>query len=216
MPCSPSTLKKYTSRNSPAYPAQDCKNKVLSGNDGNNYISVPNKNNVYRWQPIKDSTTKKSPPKRKSPASKRIASKSPKRKSSKSIASKSPKRKSPSAKSPAHKVASSPSTKPDSYIRFRLVLQDDFKHGVHIRPDLLPIARAAFRNYINHFLQFYKIKASVSFVKDIVSVKYAKKQKMAEYLVSECDDIDEDGNYPVKYKNEEYLLESYNVKTGKL
>ena len=41
--------KKYSERPSPAYPANECRDKVLLGNDGNQYISVPNKAGIYRW-----------------------------------------------------------------------------------------------------------------------------------------------------------------------
>ena len=50
--CKVSTDKKYSERPSPPYPANDCKNEVLEGNDKNKYISVPDKNDVYRWKKV--------------------------------------------------------------------------------------------------------------------------------------------------------------------
>jgi hypothetical protein len=43
------TLKKYINRKSPPYPANENCNKRMIGNDGNMYISRPNKNNVCSW-----------------------------------------------------------------------------------------------------------------------------------------------------------------------
>ena len=43
--------KKYQSRNSPPYPANDCIGEVKKGNDGKNWKSVPNKNMIYKWMP---------------------------------------------------------------------------------------------------------------------------------------------------------------------
>ena len=50
MPCKRSTLKKYTSRPSPPYPAQECPGKRKKGSDGAWYISSADKRGVYRWQ----------------------------------------------------------------------------------------------------------------------------------------------------------------------
>lgn len=47
------TLKKYKSRNSPPYPANQNCNKEMVGNDGNKYISIPNKNGVCSWKKIR-------------------------------------------------------------------------------------------------------------------------------------------------------------------
>jgi hypothetical protein len=44
------TLKKYQNRKSPSYPANENCNKKMKGNDGNMYISKPNKNNVCSWK----------------------------------------------------------------------------------------------------------------------------------------------------------------------
>jgi len=46
------TLKKYINRKSPPYPANKNCNKQMVGNDGNMYISNPNKNNVCSWKQI--------------------------------------------------------------------------------------------------------------------------------------------------------------------
>ena len=46
------TLKKYKSRHSPPYPANENCNKKMKGNDGLMYISKPNKNNICSWKKI--------------------------------------------------------------------------------------------------------------------------------------------------------------------
>jgi hypothetical protein len=46
------TLKKYKNRKSPPYPANENCNKKMIGNDGNMYISKPNKNNICSWKKI--------------------------------------------------------------------------------------------------------------------------------------------------------------------
>jgi hypothetical protein len=46
------TLKKYKNRKSPPYPANENCNKKMVGNDGNMYISKPNKNNVCSWKKV--------------------------------------------------------------------------------------------------------------------------------------------------------------------
>ena len=45
------TLKKYKNRKSPPYPANEHCNEEMKGNDGNLYVSTPNKNNVCSWKP---------------------------------------------------------------------------------------------------------------------------------------------------------------------
>lgn len=52
MSCRKSTLKKYTSRPSPPYPAQDCKGEKKKGQNGKWYISSSTSKGVYRWIPI--------------------------------------------------------------------------------------------------------------------------------------------------------------------
>jgi hypothetical protein len=50
--CVRQTLKKYTSRDSPPYPAQECPYKRKKGNDGRMYVSKPNNTNgMFRWVP---------------------------------------------------------------------------------------------------------------------------------------------------------------------
>ena len=46
------TLKKYQNRKSPPYPANENCNKTMVGNDGNNYISKSNKNNICSWKKV--------------------------------------------------------------------------------------------------------------------------------------------------------------------
>ena len=47
--CKKRTTKKYTTRKSPAYPANECCGKKKKGNDGNFWVSKPDKNGVCRW-----------------------------------------------------------------------------------------------------------------------------------------------------------------------
>ena len=44
------TLKKYNNRPSPSSSANKNCGKTIKGNDGNMYISKPNKNGICRWQ----------------------------------------------------------------------------------------------------------------------------------------------------------------------
>jgi selenocysteine-specific translation elongation factor len=41
--------KKYAERPSPPYPANECRDKIMKGNNGEMYISKPMSNGVYRW-----------------------------------------------------------------------------------------------------------------------------------------------------------------------
>ena len=52
--CVQQTRAKYTSptRKSPPYPANQCHGKVMVGNDGNTYQSVPNAKNIYTWKKL--------------------------------------------------------------------------------------------------------------------------------------------------------------------
>ena len=50
MTCTKQSSKKYTKRQSPPYPANECRNKIKKGNDGNKYKSVEASNGVYRWK----------------------------------------------------------------------------------------------------------------------------------------------------------------------
>ena len=47
------TQKKYNSRPSPPYPANNFCNLEMKGNDGNMYKSLPNKINVYAWKRLR-------------------------------------------------------------------------------------------------------------------------------------------------------------------
>ena len=49
--CVKQTLKKYTTRKSPPYPANKCKTKKRKGNDGKFYISKA-KGGTYKWVPF--------------------------------------------------------------------------------------------------------------------------------------------------------------------
>lgn len=50
--CSRQTLKKYTSRPGPPYPANDphCRGTTKTGNNGQLYVSKPDKNGLYTWK----------------------------------------------------------------------------------------------------------------------------------------------------------------------
>lgn len=43
-------LTKYQTRPSPPYPANDYCGKTMKGNDGNKYLSKPNKNGICSWK----------------------------------------------------------------------------------------------------------------------------------------------------------------------
>ena len=58
--CRKNYTAKYRKRDSPAYPANKCKDKKKKGNDGKMYHSVPSKNGVYRWVKVASNTTRKS------------------------------------------------------------------------------------------------------------------------------------------------------------
>ncbi len=47
--CKKQTAKKYTTRGSPPFSAQDCKGETKKGNDGKDYKSVPDMRGIYRW-----------------------------------------------------------------------------------------------------------------------------------------------------------------------
>jgi hypothetical protein len=47
--CVEQTNKKYTSRSSPPFPANQCQGQIKTGNDGESYESVPNSKNIHRW-----------------------------------------------------------------------------------------------------------------------------------------------------------------------
>lgn len=80
MECKKKTTKKYTSRKSPPYNANECCDSNKQGNDGRMYVSIPNKNGVCRWvlkkdSPVKTLKKKKSPIKTKSTSKKKSPSK---------------------------------------------------------------------------------------------------------------------------------------------
>jgi hypothetical protein len=52
--CTPQTEKKYQDRPSPPYPANECHNKRMMGNDGLLYLSKGSKNGVYKWVKVRD------------------------------------------------------------------------------------------------------------------------------------------------------------------
>ena len=59
--CVKLTDKKYKGRPSPPFHANACKNKILEGNDGKNYISRQDKNGVYKWFVMKPINQTKTP-----------------------------------------------------------------------------------------------------------------------------------------------------------
>ena len=54
MNCFKQTAKKYVSpkRKSPPYKANLCCGEVKTGNDGNKWVSIMNKNGVCVWKPV--------------------------------------------------------------------------------------------------------------------------------------------------------------------
>ena len=58
--CERQETKKYTSRKSPPFPANECKGTEKEGNDGKMYKSVGNKNGVHRWVLKESKSPKKS------------------------------------------------------------------------------------------------------------------------------------------------------------
>lgn len=57
MSCRKITDSKYSERPSPPYHANECKNKIMKGNDKKSYISKPNKNGIFKWYPLKSGKT---------------------------------------------------------------------------------------------------------------------------------------------------------------
>jgi glucose/arabinose dehydrogenase len=49
------STKKYVTRSSPSYSANEHCGKVKKGNDGKMYISTPDKNNICRWKKLASS-----------------------------------------------------------------------------------------------------------------------------------------------------------------
>lgn len=62
--CLKKTTKKYLSRNSPPFSAQNCPDMIKTGNDGKKYVSVSDKNGIYRWKLSKMVHVKTTSPKR--------------------------------------------------------------------------------------------------------------------------------------------------------
>ena len=58
MPCIEVKTKKYQSRNSPPYHANDCPGQTKTGNDGKPWKSVANKKMIYKWVAINSSSIK--------------------------------------------------------------------------------------------------------------------------------------------------------------
>lgn len=54
-------VEKYKKRPSPPYHAGDCKNCIVPGNDGNNYVSKQNISGVYQWKRLWDARECKTP-----------------------------------------------------------------------------------------------------------------------------------------------------------
>jgi hypothetical protein len=50
--CTRQFTKKYKSRPSPPYPANQCKNHIKIGNDRHKYQSISNRNGIYTWKKI--------------------------------------------------------------------------------------------------------------------------------------------------------------------
>lgn len=50
--CVKQTTEKYRMRNSPPYPANQCHNHTKLGNDGQLYMSSPNRNGIYTWKKL--------------------------------------------------------------------------------------------------------------------------------------------------------------------
>lgn len=56
--CKKSTLAKYTKRPSPPYPANDCVNRTMRGNDGNMWTSKAGDKSTARWYPAASKSQK--------------------------------------------------------------------------------------------------------------------------------------------------------------
>ena len=50
--------RKYAFRNSPPYPANQCKSMKKRGNDGAMYVSQADKNGTYKWVPVSNAKSK--------------------------------------------------------------------------------------------------------------------------------------------------------------
>lgn len=56
--CVKMQTRKYASRKSPPYPANQCKSMKKRGNDGAMYVSQPNKNGTHKWVLVGNATRK--------------------------------------------------------------------------------------------------------------------------------------------------------------
>lgn len=52
--CTLQTVKKYQDRPSPPYPANECHDERMTGNDGLLYVSKGDKNGIYKWVKVRD------------------------------------------------------------------------------------------------------------------------------------------------------------------
>jgi|MDTC01.3.fsa_nt_gb hypothetical protein len=50
--CRKQRTSKYTTRNSPPFPANQCQGRKMKGNDGTFYLSKPDKRGIFRWEKI--------------------------------------------------------------------------------------------------------------------------------------------------------------------
>jgi hypothetical protein len=57
MSCKILTEQKYKTRPSPPYHADNCRDKIMKGNNGKQFISRPDKNGSYKWYPISHGKT---------------------------------------------------------------------------------------------------------------------------------------------------------------
>jgi hypothetical protein len=79
--CVKQTTKKYTSRSSPPFPANECKDEKMTGNDGLKYFSKADSRGIYKWVKVnvtkaaskRRSPAKKAASKRRSPAKKAVS-----------------------------------------------------------------------------------------------------------------------------------------------
>ena len=129
-----SHLKKYALRDSPPFPANQCKGHLKRGNDGTYFKSVRAINGVYRWQRVSSLTAKKTAkrsPKKKT--AKKTAKRSPKKKTAKKTAKRSPKKKSAmkktAKKSPKKKSAKKTAKKKSEYNKLLAAILKDYKQG---------------------------------------------------------------------------------------
>ena len=60
--CIKTKTAKYSFRNSPPYPANECKSMKKKGNDGKFYSSQPDKNGTYKWVKVNKNKTIKNKP----------------------------------------------------------------------------------------------------------------------------------------------------------